>query len=789
MTPNDSRLEFATARHRSGDLIEARRLYRQVLAESPANTVAGFRLGLLEMQEGRLDDALRLVQNAIASSPNEAKYRSGLGEILTAMQRWDEAAAAYQAVLAIEPESADAFFSLGGVLQSQGKYDQASDAYRAVVRIKPDFADALSNLGNCQKLMGDLVAAESSYRKALQAQPNHTGAMSNLATVLQSRGDNDQAIELLRAAMALDPGKVIYALNLGVVLCQQRRYGEAEPVLRAALMREPNNAKTAYNLGNALHGLGRLSEAAELYRAAIALRPDYAGAMNNLGNVCKEMGEFKAAAQAYESAMQTRPNFIPAINNAGVLLRTMGRLEEAEAILRRGLVCDVNHPALHENLGNVLKDSGRLDEAIDCFRHALQLDPTATATQSNLAYSLSFSSEEPQPILEECIRWNQLHAEPLRPKVTAHSNDRSPDRRLHIGYVSPDFRDHCQSLFTIPLLSHHDHGEFETFCYSSVERPDAYTQRIRKFADVWREVRHLDDSAVADLIRADGIDILIDLTMHMANGRPLVFSRKPAQVQIAWLAYPGTTGMSAMDYRFSDPRLDPPGYERHYSERTEHLPDSFWCYDPLADGPEVNELPALSQDGLTLGCLNNPCKLSDHTLRLWAGVMQALPDSRLLLLVPPGSYREQLLGRFASLKISADRVSFVPFRRREEYLRTYHQIDLGLDTFPYNGHTTSLDSLWMGVAVVTRVGKTCVGRAGLSQLFQLGLAELATETDEAFVDAAVSLASDLPRLGNLRRQLRGRLCQSPLMDGERFAKNIESAYRRIWHRYCDGANG
>jgi predicted O-linked N-acetylglucosamine transferase (SPINDLY family) len=272
--------------------------------------------------------------------------------------------------------------------------------------------------------------------------------------------------------------------------------------------------------------------------------------------------------------------------------------------------------------------------------------------------------------------------------------------------------------------------------------------------------------------------------MHMANGRLPVFARKPAPIQVAWLAYPGTTGITAMDYRFSDPRLDPPGFDNQYSERTIRLPDSFWCYDPLADQPDVNTLPALELGYLTLGCLNNPCKLTGHTLRLWNGVMRALPDARLLLMAPPGPHRLQLLQRLAAHDIASERVTFVPVRSRADYLRSYHDIDLGLDTFPYNGHTTSLDSFWMGVPVITRVGQTCVGRAGLSQLFHLNLLELAAETDEAFITTAVALANDLPRLAALRQQLRARLELSPLMDAKRFALNIEAAYRQTWQDYC-----
>jgi protein O-GlcNAc transferase len=306
--------------------------------------------------------------------------------------------------------------------------------------------------------------------------------------------------------------------------------------------------------------------------------------------------------------------------------------------------------------------------------------------------------------------------------------------------------------------------------------------------DHWRPVRPLDDEALAAGVREDGIDILVDLTMHMAGGRPLLFARRPAPVQIAWLAYPGTTGMGAMDYRLTDPRLDPPGFESHYSERSIRLPDSFWCYDPLTDQPQVNELPALERGYVTFGCLNNPCKLTEATLQLWGEVMRAVPDSRLLLLAPEGPHRARLLQRLAAQGVGAARVSFVPFRKRAEYLRSYHDIDIGLDTFPYNGHTTSLDSLWMGVPTITRVGQTCVGRGGFSQLFQLELLEFAADSDLGVIAAATALARDLPRLADLRGSLRARLESSPLMDSARFARGIEAAYRDAWRAYCRGAD-
>jgi predicted O-linked N-acetylglucosamine transferase (SPINDLY family) len=776
----DQLLDLATERHRAGDLTEARRLYQQMLAEVPDHPVALFRISLLELQVGHPEAALALIERAITAAPGEPRYQFGLGQALAALRRWEEAASAYRRFLDADPQSADAHFALGIALQALGDLGGAIGAYEAAVKCQPDFAEAFSNLGNCHQLRGDLRQAETAYRQALAIRPNYADAMSNLGAVLQKMGRIDEAIELLRAAVALHPDVALYAVNLGSMLSRQRKFSQAATLLQHTVERDGKNAEAAYNLGIALQGLGRLREAAEQYSNATTLRPDYADALNNLGIVYKELGEFKLAGAAYEAAIRAQPDSVVARNNFACLLRTLGRLAEAEAILRRSLEINPSHPALYDNLGNVLKDAGEVEEAIDCFRKALALDPNGAATHSNLAYALSFQALEGQTILAECLRWNDRHAAPLRAAIRSHPNDRSPDRRLRVGYVSPDFREHCQALFTIPLLSHHDHAAFEIFCYSSVERPDDCTRRIAGYADVWREVRPLDDAALCDLVRDDRIDILVDLTMHMADGRPLLFARKPAPVQVAWLAYPGTTGISAMDYRFTDLRLDPPGFENHYSERTIRLPDSFWCFDPLTDQPGVNALPALTRGCLTLGCLNNPCKLTGHTLRLWSGVMRALPEARLVLMAPPGPHRQHLLQRLAAHDIAAERVDFVPYRPRAEYLRSYHDIDLGLDTFPYNGHTTSLDSFWMGVPVVTRVGQTCVGRGGLSQLFNLGLLELAAENDEAFISAAVALTNDLPRLATLRQQLRTRLERSPLMDANRFARNLEAAYRRIW---------
>jgi protein O-GlcNAc transferase len=749
----DQLLQAATEQHRAGNLGQARGLYDEVLKVAPTHTLALFRSGLLELQDGRPAVGLGRIGQAIDADPNDARFRVGQGQAFQALSRWDEAIQAYESAL----------------------------------HLQPDFPQISNSLGVCLQRSGRLAQSATAYRLALAEQPGSAAVMANLGTVLREMGELNEATELLRAAAELEPSVASHAVNLGIALCNQRDFTAAERVLSQALALAPGDADAAFNLGNALHALGRSTQAVERYRQALALRPNYVDAQINLGNVYTEIGEFSSGLAAYEAAMIARPDSVAAMNNAGCLLRTLGRTDEAEDMLLRALHIEAGRAALHDNLGNVYKDAGALDDAIDHYRRALELDPSGAATHSNLAYALSFQSAQPGPILEECLRWNERFAAGLHGAARSRENDADPHRRLKVGYVSPDFRDHCQSLFTIPLLSRHDHEGFEIHCYSSVKRPDALTSRIAGYADLWREVRSLDDEALCRLIREDRIDILVDLTMHMAGGRPSVFARKPAPIQIAWLAYPGTTGIGAMDYRLSDPRLDPEDFDSHYSERTLRLADSFWCYDPLTDEPKINALPAIARGYLTLGCLNNPCKLTDHTLLLWGDVMRALPTARLALMAPPGCHRRRLLQRLETQGVASERVDFHPFRPRTDYLRTYHDIDLGLDTFPYNGHTTSLDSFWMGVPVVTRIGQTSVGRGGLSQLFQLDLPELAAESDDAFVRIAVALGSDPERLARLRRELRPRLERSALMDASRFARQIEDAYRSVWKAYCEAA--
>jgi predicted O-linked N-acetylglucosamine transferase (SPINDLY family) len=530
---------------------------------------------------------------------------------------------------------------------------------------------------------------------------------------------------------------------------------------------------------------GKLAEAEAGYRQILAVDDLQPEVYYNLGIVLRNRGQMQEAVDVYERALELRPRFPRAINNLGATLESMGRLDDAEDILRHALLLQPESADAWNNLGGVLKDLGRLDESIDCLERAVRLQPDNARIHSNLVFTLHYSpAQDAAALLYAAQRWSEKHAAPLAAEIAPHRNDPSPGRRLRIGYLSGYFRDHCQALFTVPLFSHHDRERVEIFGYCDVAEPDHITARLRDCADIWRVTDKLDDAQVAELIRQDKIDVLVDLTLHMAHHRLLVFARKPAPVQVTWLGYPGTTGMNAIDYRLTDPQLDPPtARDELYAERSFRLPDSFWCYDPLTEPPAVNRLPAEQSKQITFGCLNNFCKITDGVLQLWAEVLRTLPNSKLLLLAPPGASRARVK---AKLGIATERVEFVAYQPRAEYLKLYHRIDVCLDTFPYNGHTTTLDALWMGVPVVSLSGTTAVSRAALSMMTALGLPDLVAENPAQFVQLAVELANDRARLTDLRANLRERLAQSPLMDASRFARNIEHAYRTLWQHWCAG---
>jgi protein O-GlcNAc transferase len=601
---------------------------------------------------------------------------------------------------------------------------------------------------------GRLVDTEGICREIIGVQPQNAEALHLLGVLAHRAGQLDAAVELMRCAIANSPEAAEYYSNLGVMLTSQGRLDEAAAACRGALARQPNLPEAHFNLGNAFQAAGNLEAAASSYRQAIALRSDYAQAHNNLGNVLLALGRPAAAAAAYREALLMYPDYAHA----------------------------------RSNLGNALKDLGRLSEALPEHRRAVESAPGSPEIRSNMILSLHYSADaDARVILDESRRWDQVHGEPLRAHIRPLGNDPSPERPLRIGFVSPDLRLHSVAFFLLPLLEAHDRENFNVTCYATNARVDGVTERLRACSDSWRVLVGLSDDAAAQRIRDDRIDILVDLSGHTAGNRLPVFAQKPAPVQVTYLGTAGTTGLSSIDYRFTDAYVDPCGDESYCSEELVRLPDTAWCFMPVSGSPDVASPPALDNGYVTFGSFNNIAKVTPQVLGLWARILQQVDASRLLLksvVFRDPESSDRFLRFFADYGVERARIELLPDEPDPtRHLQQHAALDIALDTFPFEGMTTTFLALWMGVPVVSFAGGNHMTRVGLSILSNAGLPELAARNYDDYVRAAAGLAADLPALRELRATLRQRLHKSVLMDAERFARNVEAAYRAMWRRW------
>lgn len=668
---------------------------------------------------------------------------------------------------------------------------------------------------------GRLAEAEALYREIVAAQPGHSGAWHLLGVIAHQVGNNQAAIDLITRAAALNPADAEILNNLGQAWERTKRFDAALSCYERAVTLRPDFAEAHNNLGNVRAARRELVGAIAAYRQALRLRPAYPKAHHNLGASLLETGEATAAAESFRAAIRLAPTWAAPHKGLGDALRKLGQVEPAIAAYEAGLAVTDGDPVLLNNLGLLLREADRLDEAITAlenalarqpgftdaelnlatmlrergdlprslahFRRALAQQPAPPAVHSNFLFNLHYdATTTARGLLEEHRHWGERFARPLRPSHRPHSQSPDPSRRLRIGYVSADFRQHPVGRNVHPLFAQHDHDAVEIYAYADVAEPDELSARLRQHVDHWREIGSMEDAELAAAIQRDKIDVLVDLSLHTPGNRLLAFARKPAPVAVTFAGYPGTTGLDAIDYRLTDPHLDPPGTRDHlYVERSFRLRDSFWCFDPIED--RIAPRPARrNATALTWGCLNNPIKITEPVFAAWAEILRATPDSRLRVLAHTRHHRARIARGMEQRGVSPQRIEFVAKQPRPAYLAEYHHCDVILDTFPYNGHSTACDALWMGVPVVSCVGETAVGRGGFSLLTNLGLAELAGAGAEAYIRIALELGVDDTRRAALQATLRERMATSPLMDAAGFARQIESAYREMWQSWCEG---
>ena len=606
------------------------------------------------------------------------------------------------------------------------------------------------------------------------------------------------------------------------------RWPQAIAEFRRALERRPGDAALFFDLGECYRRAGDFGRAIQAFERAIALDPDRLDAYRRAadaaltqaaksGSASKAAGDLRKFAAMYLTALgQRQRQAAPAdaetsLRDAvaldaksaaayyalGELLEATGRYTEAEKSLRRAVALDGKLAAAHVALGNALQSLGRYREMEAAYRRALAIDPSLREVRESLlsvplAHMLYDSMATPAQIYERHREWGEwlvAEASVAQPIVAPFINAREAERRLRVAYLSPDFRYHAVSFFFEPLLAHHDPAAVEAYCYAEVERPDAVTAALQRVGGIWRDTCGLDDAALRAQLRDDAIDIAIDLAGHTGHSRLNAFALKPAPVTATWLGYAATTGLPTIDWRITDARADPPGQEQFHTERLLRLPETFLCYHFYGSVvPEVTPPPAAHRGTITFGSFNNPLKISPPTIAAWARILAAVPSARLvlksLLFVEP-SRRAYFLERFAAHGIAAERLELrEPQPDMTDHLRSYADIDIALDAFPYNGTTTTCEATWMGVPMINLIGDRHAARVGFDLLSQMGLAELATSDVEAYVAKAVALAGDVPLLARLRLELRGRMENSPLCDAPRFARAFEAGLRGMWRDAC-----
>ena len=576
--------------------------------------------------------------------------------------------------------------------------------------------------------------------------------LKNLVQTLLRGGGSDPAPAVTATAAATD--RLHVCINQAAGHAAAGEHAAAASLYRESLELQPQDARIWCNFGAELNAIGRTDEAELAYRRALELDPALAQAWYNLGQIEQERGRECEAETCYRSALAL--------------------LDPARDHYFWQLA--------YNNWGLLLQNQGRLRDALKLYREALAAVPADATLRSNMLFLLTAMPDiDPAESLGEHRAWGKLHARAR----AAHANLPDPERRIRIGYVSADFYGHPLAFFVLPLLANRDRARTETFCYYNGAVQDRITARLRQSADHWRDIRALSDAGADALIRADGIDILVDLSGHTAGNRLPLFAAKPAPVQVTFLGYANTTGLDAMDYRITDSYADPPGADTRYVESLLRMPHSLWCYEPQGAAEPANPSPMLETGYVTFASFNGAYKLNQPLVKVWAAILHAVPDSRLLLVnLPAGGARERIVVWLGAENIDSGRLELHARLPTDEFWAAHRRADIALDPFPCNGGATTCETLWRGVPVITLAGQSFVGRAGVSLLSNCGLTQLIAGSREEYVALAVELARDPARLAELRLRLKQNLPRSPLLDAQAYTQALEAHYRGIWRQWC-----
>lgn len=634
---------------------------------------------------------------------------------------------------------------------------------------------------------GRYAEVESKARSILQADPNDPLAWKLLGAALQSMQRLPEALTSLRQAQALAPTDAEVLNLLGAALEEMGQLAEAGIQYAQAARQDPRFVSAFYNLARVLERLGQFEEARFYYEHALSLDPAHLKSLNQLGNLLHNLKHNAAALRCYQRALNLDANQPEILSNLGNLLVELGQLELALACQQQAAALRPQDPQILCNLGTALHEMGRIDESLAVYERAIALRPTEGAIHNRRLFTLDYHPDlSAEAIFAAYQDFDRAVGGPARAHWRPHLNDPDPHRRLRIGYVSADFRAHSVRYFLEPLLAHHDRGQFEITAYVQNIAADDQTRRYQALVDRWVPIAALDDATLAERIRADRIDILVDLSGHTAGNRLGAFALRPAPVAATWMGYLYTTGLSAVDYFIGDSVLTPPGCEHLFAEHLWPLDRLYAVYRPNPEMGEPGPLPALQQGTITLGAVTRAIRLNHRVIRVWSEILNRLPQARLAIssqAFASPDLQAQWAARFAEHGVGRERLILGYHRPPWDLLR---QIDMTLDCFPHNSGTTLYESLYMGIPFVTLAERPSVGRIGSAILTALGHPEWIAQSEEEYVEKVLELASDLERLAALRANLRAEVEASPLRDEEGFARAMERAYRGMWQRWCAG---
>lgn len=749
--------------------------------------------GIAFEQDGCIDQALRRYEVAVAMVPEMARAHFYLGNIL--LDRGDAlgALSAYMQAIKYKPDSAAAHYNMGNARLRLGATEAALESYRQALVLKPEFVDVHVAIGCAQEGLGHSIEALESFGRALVLKPDYAEVHHNIADVMKGLGKFEEAASSYRHLLELRPESAETHSNLASVLMKMGQIDEALAVHRRAVDIAPHLPELHFNLGVALVSTGQLNLAIACFERALEIEPRYIEAQSNLGYVFQNLGQFTSAVSKYRRVLELEPDYVDAHNNLGAALSKLGQFDEAVASFRKAIDLNPDYADAHMNLGSILKDIGQFENALACVRRAMEIRPDYTLAFSNLllTYNLLDIKLGALPF-QEARRFGAMVARLATP-YTNWANVRSTEKRLRIGLVSGDFCQHPVGNFlegVLAAIQAGASGRLRLYAYASSSFNDEVTERIKSSCDSWRSVTGLTDLDFAQCIRDDGIDILVDLSGHTAQNRLPVFAWKPAPVQISWLGYLATTGVAAIDYVIGDAATLIAQDQHNFTEKFWRIPKSYLCFTPPTQPTKVGPLPATQCGYVTFGSFNNLAKLSDSTVALWAKVLVAIPESRLLLKshqLGEDSVRQRTLSRFMAHGVGEDRIILMAGVPRAQYLEPYNLVDIALDPFPYPGITTTVEALWMGVPVLTLAGENFLSRQGVGLMTNAGLPDwIATDRDD-FIARAIAHASDLQVLASLRSTLRHKVLSSPIFDAPEFALHFEAALCGMWREWCESA--